>query len=233
MGRDKLRKYKQTSALSNVYENKVASEPTLTNWKEEIVHLKGAWNEKHFGGDHPITLELACGRGEYTLALAREYSDRNFVGVDVKGARIWQGANSALSENLSNAAFLRARIEGIEDFFAPNEVSEIWIIFPDPFLKDSKTNRRLTSAPFLKRYASFLQPGAAIHLKTDDPTLYQFTLETIEETGCTLVYRSDDIYNSALYLPELSILTYYERKHLEIGRKIKYIQFKLPSSGIL
>ncbi|MCL4162187.1 UNVERIFIED_CONTAM: hypothetical protein GTU68_051039, partial [Idotea baltica] len=137
--------------------------------------MRGRWREQHFGNKAPLILELACGRGEYTLALAAHFKEQNFIGVDIKGARIWKGAKMALEQQLDNAAFLRTRIEQIELFFTPEEVDEIWITFPDPFLKKGKANRRLTSASFLDRYRKILKKGGLLHLKTDDPTLYNFT----------------------------------------------------------
>ncbi len=231
MGREKLRKFHELSSFPNVYENRDPQKPGLTNFLGEPVGLKGGWGKNHFKNDRPIVLELACGRGEYTLGLARLFPERNFIGVDIKGARIWQGAQIALTEGLTNAAFLRTRIEQIELFFDKNEADEIWITFPDPFLRESKENRRLTSPPFLKRYAQFLKPGGEINLKTDDETLYHFTLETIKQTGAALLYADDDIYANTLPLPAMAISTYYEKKHLQSARKIKYIRFRLPEAA--
>jgi len=163
MARNKLNKFSEVSSFRNVYENRNAQMPGLTNEAGEKVEMKGKWGSNHFKNEHPITLELACGRGEYSLGLGRLFPERNFIGVDIKGARIWQGAQIALAESLDNVAFLRTRIEQIELFFEPGEVDEIWITFPDPFLRESKTDRRLTSAPFLKRYAGLLKPGGTIH----------------------------------------------------------------------
>lgn len=194
----------------------------------EEMDLQGHWASQHFGNANPITLELACGGGEYTVGLAGRFPDRNFVGVDIKGARIWKGATKAQKENLPNAAFLRCRIELIPKFFAEGEVDEIWITFPDPFLKDSKANRRLTSPFFLEKYRPILRQGGIVQLKTDDPTLYEFTLETLQQDDrCTLLYQNDDIYASDLQFPELELKTYYERMHLEVGKTIKYVRFTI------
>ncbi|MEL6941200.1 MAG: tRNA (guanosine(46)-N7)-methyltransferase TrmB [Bacteroidota bacterium] len=187
--------------------------------------LKGRWANNHFQNEHSITLELACGKGDYTVGLARLYTDRNFVGVDIKGARIWRGATTALEENLSNVAFLRTRIEQLHYFFEPEEVAEIWITFPDPFL--NKESRRLTAPRFLELYKKVLKKDGIVHLKTDSPELYEYTLEVLSEVDTfELLYEENDIYSKPLYLPELEIKTFYEKGHLEVGKTIKYIQMK-------
>jgi tRNA (guanine-N7-)-methyltransferase len=216
-------------ACPNVYENRTHDNEKPTLEQEGVFYeLKGQWNEKHFKKKQPIILELACGRGEYTLGLARMFPHYNFIGVDIKGARIHQGATIALTENLQNVAFLRTRIEQIEAFLAAGEVSEIWITFPDPFLRDSKENRRLTSPPFLERYRRFLKPNGLMHLKTDSDVLYDFTIETLKkDEKTTLLYQNDDIYRHDLILPALSLKTYYEKMHLKAGKTIKYIQFQI------
>jgi tRNA (guanine-N7-)-methyltransferase len=228
MGKNKLRKFSDLTTYDHVYENYDPSSPRLVKNKDVEVHLKGMWAEKHFENTQPIILELACGRGEYTEALAAAYPNQNFIGVDVKGARIWKGASNCLKRGLKNAAFLRTRIEQIALFFDKNEVSEIWITFPDPFLRESKENKRLTSPRFLNEYKKFIKPGGWIHLKTDDPTLYAFTIQTLRDyPGATIHYHHDDIYDGPLMFPELSFKTYYEKSHLSAGRKIKYIRFTI------
>lgn len=228
--RNKLQKFADLLNFSNVYESFDPSQPELQGFNGELVDLKGRWAAVHFGNDHPITLELACGRGEYTLGLSRRYPNRNFIGVDIKGARIWKGARKALDEGLHNAAFLRTRIEALANFFSPAEVDEIWITFPDPFLRNSKVNRRLTSPFFLDRYRSLLAPGGKVHLKTDEPNLYAFTLDVLSKyPGAQIFYHDDDIYAHALPLQELELSTYYESIHLAAGKTIKYIQFGLPA----
>lgn len=218
-------KFSDMLSMPNVYENFNAEKPELTAREGEIVDLKGKWAKEHFKNENPITLELACGRGEYGLSLAESYPDRNFIGVDIKGARIWQGAKKAIDNNLNNLAFLRTRIEQIGYFFDLNEIDEIWITFPDPFLKKGKANRRLTSEQFLDRYINLIRPGGLIHLKTDNDLLYNFSLDTIgSHSGFTIIYSNDDIYTDQLYLPELAWKTYYERQHLKNGLTIKYIQ---------
>jgi tRNA (guanine-N7-)-methyltransferase len=225
--RNKLQKFAEVLSFPNVYENYDASTPILTGENGATIDLKGRWNELHFKSQHPITLELACGKGDYTLGLAKRFPDRNFIGVDVKGARIWRGAKTALEQNLQNVAFLRTRIERISNFFAPDEVNEIWITFPDPFLPKRKANRRLTSIPFLDEYRKILKPGGFIHLKTDEPNLYEFTLETLSiQTALRLLYHDHDIYAKPLPLPELEIKTFYEKQHLAAGKTIKYVRFQ-------
>ncbi|MDX1406982.1 MAG: tRNA (guanosine(46)-N7)-methyltransferase TrmB, partial [Saprospiraceae bacterium] len=190
--RNKLQKFAELQQLDNVYENFDVQRPQLMATGNVQVDLKGVWSTRHFGNDHPLTLELGCGKGEYTVELARRYPHRNFIGVDIKGARIWKGATRSSQQGISNAAFLRTRIECIAHFFGPGEVEEIWITFPDPFPRDSKVNRRLTSPNFLHRYRQLQRPGGLVHLKTDDPGLYVFTLETIAtDPACSLEFTTD------------------------------------------
>lgn len=225
--RNKLMKFSELVTFPNVYENYDHKNPKLLGVNLEEAQLKGCWVEKHFKNKNPLVLELACGRGEYSIGLGEMYPGKNFVGVDIKGARIWKGANYALENKLTNVAFLRTRIEQIELFFAENEVDEIWITFPDPFLKDSKENRRLTSHVFLKRYIKFLKPGGTINLKTDSPELYGFTQEVLaSEDNVEILYDKNDIYAETLDFPELELKTYYEKMHLEDGRLIKFIKFR-------
>ena len=202
-------------------------EPVLVNNKKEIVDPKGKWNAAIFKNSNDIILELACGKGEYTCEMALAQPSKNFIGVDVKGNRMHRGALRALKENITNAFFLRTDINIISTFFSPGEVSEIWITFPDPYLKKWKDQKRLTSERFINFYKNILKKDGVIHLKTDDPTLYEFTLETIRQLNLQLIYADDDIYSKPLVDPLLEIKTYYEGMHLEDGRKIKYIKFRL------
>lgn len=228
MSKGKLEKFSELLELPNVYENFNPNDKYLINGDDEEILIKGKWGSQHFKNDKPIVLELACGRGEYSLGLAEMYPEKNFIGVDIKGARIWKGASYAHANKLDNVAFLRTRIELITDYFDKDEIDEIWIIFPDPFLKKSKANRRLTSASFLDKYRKFLKKGGLVHLKTDSTPLFDFTLETIaEDDRCLISYKNHDIYASALDHKELDIKTYYERSHLEDGRLIKYVRFTL------
>ena len=226
--KNKLLKFAEILSYPNVYECYDFKEQVLVAAGMQKVDLKGRWQEVHFKNKQPITLELACGGGEYTVALARQFPERNFIGVDIKGNRLWKGAKQALTEQLPNAAFLRTRIEIIEQFFAPGEIDEIWITFPDPFPRPSKENRRLSSAFFLEIYRRILRPGGLVHLKHDDPDFFQFTLDTIAaDPRCTLLYQDDDIYAKPLASPELGIQTRYEAMHLDAGKTIKYVRFTI------
>ena len=226
--RNKLQKFAEVFTFPNVYENFNPETATLTGENGQETTMKGQWRSRHFKNDQPLVLELACGKGDYTIGLAARNPHTNFVGVDIKGARIWRGAKTALEAGLLNAAFLRTRIELINNFFDQGEVDDIWITFPDPFLRNSKANRRLTSPPFLDRYASLLKPGGLVHLKTDDPTLYEYTLEVLDgQQRYACLARHDDIYSGPLPTPELDIKTYYEKKHLAAGKTIKYVRFRL------
>lgn len=226
--RNKLKRFEDLNRFSNVIENLVYDKPVLYWDRNTPIDLKSQWNSKFFGRDKPLVLELACGRGEYTVQLAKDYPDKNFIGVDIKGARIWKGAHYALENNMKNVGFLRARIESIHKFFGKNEVDEIWITFPDPFTRESKENKRLTSKRFLELYKMILKPSSPIHLKTDDDGLYHFTLEVLYSLNIVPIYHSADIYSGSLYTPELAYKTYYEMQHLAAGKTIKYIQFRWP-----
>jgi len=216
MGHKKLIKFQAIDTYSNVLQ-----------YPE---NMKGNWN-KFFKNDNPITLELACGKGEYSVGLGREHKDRNFIGVDIKGNRIYRGATTALAEGLTNVSFLRIHIGQITEYYAPGEVGEIWIIFPDPFLKKAKN--RLTHPRFLRLYQQILKPGASINLKTDSKELYDFTLETIEEQGCTILENIADTYGKGLATGALAIQTFYEKMHLAEGRTIYFISFRLPETPIV
>ncbi len=225
--RNKLVKFSELLTFPNVYENFSYDDPTLIGQNGLEKELKGKWKELHFKNSNPITLELACGRGEYTLQLAEQYPERNFIGIDIKGARIWKGAKTAIDRKLDNAAFLRTRIELIEEFFGQNEINEIWITFPDPFLKKGKENRRLTALAFLKRYTNILQDGGLVHLKTDSDELFDFSMESLSSTEFVHIEEvNNNIYAGELPIPELEFKTYYENMHLAIGRTIKYVRFK-------
>lgn len=205
---------------------------TFSNVLQYPENVKGQWNA-WFKNDNPITLELACGKGEYSVNLGREHSDRNFIGVDIKGNRIYIGAKTALAEGLQNVAFMRAQIGQLTQYFDNNEVSEIWIIFPDPFLREGKAKNRLTHPRFLALYQQVLPPGAPIHLKTDSKELYDFTLETIEQQGCIIRENIVDIYGQGKATGALGIQTHYEKMHLKEGRTIYYLSFILPAHNIV
>lgn len=221
MGKNKLERFAEIGEFDHVFE--------LTDYQDNQ-ELKpiGAWNKKIFKNDHPITLELACGKGEYTLELARRNPGRNYVGIDIKGARIWKGAKRALEQEVDNLRFLRIYVDHLYEYFAPDEVDEIWITFPDPYPKFSDRNKRLTAPKFLKTYRRVLRQGRPIHFKTDSDSLFEFTREVLEEEGCEVLDMVEDIYSERPDDPLLTIKTYYERKHLDKGRRIKYVKFLLP-----
>lgn len=194
--------------------------------------MKGRWREDFFHNDNPIVLELGCGRGEYAVGLARRYPDRNFIGVDIKGARMWSGATESQREGLTNVAFLRTNIEIIDRFFAPGEVQEIWLTFSDPQMK--KPTKRLTSSYFLARYRRFLDDGGLIHLKTDSNFLFTYTKYVTEVNRLPIEVCTEDLYGeSGVSSLDLSIKTYYEQQWLDRGITIKYLCFHLPANGDL
>lgn len=199
---------------------------TFSNVLEMPEGMKGQWNT-HFTNGNPITLELACGKGEYTVGLARLYANRNFIGIDIKGNRIWKGAKTAIDEGLTNVAFLRTQIDQINQHFAENEISEIWITFPDPQLRFSKLKKRLTHPKFLRFYQKLLGPNAVIHLKTDSPHLYSFTKTVISLYELELLKDSDNVYGEKDITKELEIKTHYEGLDIAGSNRIHYLQFKL------
>ena len=226
MGKAKKAKFLEMKSFPNVYQNYDWERPQLINNQDEIVDLKGSWREKHFKNDHPLCLELACGRGDYTVELARQFPEKNFIGIDVKGARIWAGAKQAVKEDLPNAAFLRTRIEYLPVFFADDEVDEIWITFPDPFRRKSDRKHRLTHERFLKLYEQVCPTGSTVHFKTDDLPLFEYSIESIHEYGLEINEEYRDIYHHRIDNPLLYIQTHYERMHLADGRTINYLNFK-------
>ncbi len=229
MGRkNKLRKFAEILSFPNVYECYNVQQPELMGQNMERVDLKGRWRDGHFKNQNPIILELACGGGEYSVALGRQFPDLNFIGVDVKGNRIWKGAKQAIDQGLKNVAFLRTRIEIIDLFFEKGEVDEIWITFPDPFPRNSKENRRLTADFFNEKYRQILRPGGLMHLKHDDPDFFKFSLETIAaDPRNKVVYLNENIYAGELDFPELGIQTLYESMHLAAGKTIKYVRYTI------
>lgn len=192
---------------------------------------KGTWNKNFFPRPNPITLELGCGKGEYTVGLAQAFPDRNYIGVDIKGARMWKGAKAVEENGMDNAAFLRTEIEMISQFFAPGEVDEIWITFPDPQMQ--KARKRLTSSRFLTSYRSFLRPGGLVNLKTDSPFLYEYTRRLVELNGFEVLANTDDLYGSGAADPVTSIKTFYEQQWLSRGKTIKLISFKIGEGEIM
>jgi tRNA (guanine-N7-)-methyltransferase len=221
--RNKLQKFEDVSAFPNVLQCHNTSEGTLYHDRKEVPNPKGNWSLSFFRNKAPLTLELACGKGEYTTGLAARYPDKNFLGIDIKGARIWRGAKFALENNLKNVGFLRTRIEILDQYFDEQEVQEIWITFPDPFYK--KENRRLVATSFLNMYAFLLAKKGVLHLKTDDEVYYEYALDNLSRNPhFELEYHQNDIYQSALYHSDLDIKTFYEKQHIESGKKIKYLK---------
>jgi len=226
--KDKKKKIAAINTFPNVYQNPEFQDPHLYDSAGNQLALKGKWDELVFKNGQPITLELACGKGEYTVDLSQRYPERNFIGIDFKGPRIFTGAKIALEENRTNVAFARMKIENITNFFAPGEVAEIWITFPDPFPKDRHEKHRLTFPRFLNLYKQILKKDAIVQLKTDDINLFRYTREMIESEQLDLVYYKEDIYSAPLAFDFLEVKTYYEKQFLAQGKSINYLQFKFP-----
>jgi tRNA (guanine-N7-)-methyltransferase len=199
--------------------------PNVLQFPKEMA---GNWHA-FFKNDHPLTLELACGKGEYAVGLGQLYPERNFIGVDLKGNRLWVGARKALAQSLTNVAFLRTQIDQIGTYFSPGEVESLWITFPDPQLRMSKAKKRLTHPKFLRLYQQFLAPGGLIHLKTDSPDLYRFTLLVTETYGCTVHQHTDNVYADPGIAEDLKIKTHYESLDIAGSNRIHYICFSLPA----
>ncbi len=205
---------------------------TFPNVFEFPEHMGEKWSGV-FENHHPTVLELACGKGEYTVQMANAFPEKNFIGVDIKGNRMFVGAQKALQGNIRNVCFLRIRIENILQYFLPHSISEIWITFPDPFLRDSKAKNRLTHHKFLAIYQQLLVPGGVIHLKTDSTELYEFTREMTTHHQCRIISDINDLYSHGVPEFPLNIQTFYEGMHLADQRKIKYISFQLPDKTIV
>ncbi len=224
MGKNKLKKFADMETIDFVFQY------PFSRLQQDGFPLKGRWHSEFFGNDNPIVLELGCGKGEYTVGLARRFPDKNFIGIDIKGARMWTGASEARSEGLQNVAFVRTSIELIESFFAPGEIAEIWITFPDPQMK--KVRKRLTSTRFMELYRKVLTDGGTIHLKTDSPFLYRYTKLMTSLNGLPVIADTDDLYASGTTGDILDIKTHYERQWLDRGLTLKYLSFareSLPS----
>jgi tRNA (guanine-N7-)-methyltransferase len=220
MSKRKLQRFDELTRLERVYQ-----------FPFPLVHtdhgMKGNWNKNVFKNENPIVLEIGCGRGEYTVALSQDNPDKNFIGIDIKGARIWRGAKTANEENILNAAFLRVQIEWLAQFFEKGEVSEIWITFPDPQPQLTRENRRLTNKKFMNLYRMLLKPGGKLHLKTDNIGLFEYTLEVLADEAGDMEVCTKDLY---LETPEgfnLAIQTTYEKKFMAEGFKINYLRFKM------
>lgn len=229
MAKGKLAKFADMERYENVFQYPYS---VVENVPFE---MKGRWREDYFHNDNPIVLELGCGKGEYTVGLAKLFPDINFIGVDIKGARMWTGATQAIKENLRNVAFLRTNIEVIDRFFAEDEVQEIWLTFSDPQMKNAR--KRLTSTYFMNRYRRFLNDGGLIHLKTDSNFLFTYTTYMVERNNLPVLLRTEDLYHTEGIDEEtsniLAIQTYYESMWIERGLNIKYMKFRLPRLGEL
>lgn len=220
MGKNKLKKFAEMETFSNVYQCSMKD----LSAQNEVAQLRGHWHEQVFHNDHPIVLELGCGRGEYTVGLAGINPDKNFIGIDIKGARLWAGAKEAETKGMKNVAFLRTNIEMLTSFFAPDEVDEVWITFPDPQMK--KATKRLTSSFFMLRYQQLVKVGGKIHLKTDSPFLYTYTREMIKVNHYQCLLDTDDLYQEPLHddwTEARALQTHYEHQWLERGLTIKYL----------
>ena len=227
MGKDKLKRFAEVEKFKNVIQ------PALNNFSNDH-ELKGKWSTK-FNNSNPIILELGCGRGEYTVGLARKFPEVNFIGIDIKGSRLWRGAKTCVEENINNVFFLRTKVDFIKQFFNTNEVNEIWLTFSDP--QPKKPRKRLTSPLFIERYKELLKKDGVIHLKTDSDLLYEYTLEEIERNNYSIINNFNDVHgqlndksDSELY-EILNIETYYESIWLKEGKKIKYVSFSAIHKG--
>lgn len=219
--KNKLRRFKENETFANVIQP--SREEVVTNSFE----FKGNWRKKFFKNDHPLVLELGCGKGEYSVNLARAFPEVNFLGIDIKGARFWRGAKTAIEENLNNVGFLRTQIELVDFLFDENEVDEIWITFPDPQIKYKRTKHRLTNPDFLDKYKKILRPGGVVHLKTDSEFMHGYTLGLLSGLGEQIEYANHDIYNNHGSPKEVTeIQTFYEKQYLEEGKSITYVRFR-------
>lgn len=220
--KNKLKRFKENDTFKNVFQ------PS----REELVggnyDLKGNWRQQFFNNDHPLVLELGCGKGEYSVELAKKYPEKNFIGIDIKGARFWRGAKTAIEDNIPNVAFIRTQIELLEYVFEQNEVDEIWITFPDPQIKYKRTKHRMTNTDFLKRYKTVLKPNGIVNLKTDSEFMHGYTLGLLHGQGHEVIYANHDVYKQEGSPEEVtSIQTFYESQYLEQNKPITYIRFKI------
>lgn len=220
MGKNKLAKFADMDSLPHVFQYPFSVLQTSG------FDLKGKWNKSFFKNSNPIVLELGCGKGEYTVELAKLFPNKNFIGIDIKGARMWTGATQSQQEGLTNVAFLRTHIELLSHFFDNNEVDEIWITFPDPQM--NKVNKRMTSTRFMKMYSQFLKESGIIHLKTDSNFMYSYTEEMVKENNLPVLFKTTDLYNSDYRDNILGIQTFYEKQWIARGLSIKYLKFEIP-----
>lgn len=220
--KNKLKRFKENDTFSNVFQ------PSREELIEKQFNLKGHWNKTYFKNDNSLVLELGCGKGEYSVALAQKYPNKNFIGIDIKGARFWRGAKTAIEESISNVGFLRMQIELIDHAFAENEVDEIWITFPDPQIKYKRTKHRMTNSDFLKRYKQVLKPEGIMNLKTDSEFMHGYTLGLLHGEGHEVLYANHNVYKQEGSPEEVtSIQTFYESQYLEQNKPITYIRFKI------
>lgn len=220
--KNKLRRFKENETFDNVFQ------PTRDDLVNSTFNLKGNWQKDVFKNSNPIVLELGCGKGEYSVALAQKYPNKNFIGIDIKGARFWRGAKTAVEDNIPNVAFLRTQIELIEYAFAENEVDEIWITFPDPQIKYKRTKHRMTNTAFLQRYKKVLKPDGVVNLKTDSEFMHGYTLGLLHGEGHEVLYANHNVYKQEGSPEDVTaIQTFYESQYLEQNKPITYIRFKI------
>ena len=218
--KNKLKRFKENETFSNVIQ------PTREDVLNNTLMLKGNWNRNFFKNENPIVLELGCGKGEYSMNLATMFPEKNFLGIDIKGARFWRGAKTALVEKINNVGFLRTQIELVDCIFDENEVDEIWITFPDPQIKYKRTKHRMTNPDFLNKYKKILKPNGMVHLKTDSEYMHGYTLGLLQGLGLTIEYAHHDVYGTTNAPKEVTdIQTYYESQYLAINKKITYLRF--------
>ncbi|MEZ2413409.1 tRNA (guanosine(46)-N7)-methyltransferase TrmB [Muriicola sp. E247] len=221
--KNKLKRFKENESFPNVFQ------PLRDEVLKGVFPHKGNWAEV-FGNHNPLVVELGCGKGEYTIGLARMHPEINYIGIDIKGARLWRGAKTALEESLTNVIFIRSQISLIDDLFARGEVSEIWITFPDPQIKFKRTKHRLTNLEFLKKYSLVLQENGLVHLKTDSEFMHGYTLGILQAMNMEIMYSNHDVYkNEGSPKEVLEIQTFYENQYLELGKPITYLKFRMPA----
>ena len=220
--KNKLKRFRENETFKNVIQ------PTREELVDSDFALKGNWNKDFFKNNNPIVLELGCGKGEYSVELARTYPDKNFLGIDIKGARFWRGAKTALEDGLDNVGFMRTQIELVEHAFAKAEISEIWITFPDPQIKYKRTKHRLTNTEFLQRYKHILEPEGVVNLKTDSEFMHGYTLGLLHGEGHEILHSNHNVYKNEYSPKEVTgIQTFYEKQYLEQGKPITYIKFRV------
>jgi len=220
--KNKLKRFNENDTFHNVFQ------PKREELVDAVYPLKGHWNQQFFKNNNPLVLELGCGKGEYTVGLAKRYPEKNFIGIDIKGARFWRGAKTAIENKLTNVAFIRAQIELVESLFAANEVDEIWITFPDPQIKYKRTKHRMTNDSFLMRYKNILNDTGIMHLKTDSEFMHGYTLGLLHGQGHEVQYANHDVYRQEGSPEEVTtIQTFYENQYLETQKAITYIRFKI------